>query len=416
MIKKAGVFALVVSLLLVVFSEACVKPVELPPVEPVIVSERLTVLDSSVDAEFPSQLHFSLKAGSDVNITDVRLHYTVDQESFANVTSEVYIEFVPDTTVDVQWSWDMRKTGGLPTGSGLEYWWTVEDVSGNKVETPPARFRFDDNRYSWQSLTGGKVTIYWYEGKQSFAEELMSTAQQALSRLVEDTGAYLKEPVKIYIYANTQDLQGAMVFPQEWTGGVSFTRYGIIAIGIDPNNLSWGKRSITHELTHLVVHQMTYNPYSGLPTWLEEGLAMYNEGTLEAGFVDYLKMAIDKNSLISVRSLSSPFSAQGEEAYLSYAQSYSLVEFLITIYGQDKMLELLTTFSEGSSYDGALKRVYGFDMDGLDTLWRDYIVKHYQEAEAKTGALLPAPIGTSTKLTTGVVLYLRLAAQSWVWI
>jgi len=26
--------------------------------------------------------------------------------------------------------------------------------------------------------------------------------------------------------------------------------------------------------------QMTYNPYSGLPTWLDEGLAMYGEGTL----------------------------------------------------------------------------------------------------------------------------------------
>ncbi|MBC8429683.1 MAG: hypothetical protein H8D89_01790, partial [Dehalococcoidia bacterium] len=88
--------------------------------------------------------------------------------------------------------------------------------------------------------------------------------------------------------------------------------------------------------------------------------------------------AIAEDSLISVQSLSSPFSAYAGEAYLSYAQSYSLVDFLITNYGQGTMLELLNTYREGSSYDAALERVYGFDMDGLDSLWRDYVAQQYQ--------------------------------------
>ena len=199
------------------------------------------------------------------------------------------------------------------------------------------------------------------------------TAQQVLVRLTEDTGAELKKPVEIYIYASAQDLLGAMIFPQEWTGGVAFTRYGTVAIGIPPENLGWGKRALAHELTHLVIHQMTFNPYNDLPTWLDEGLAMYGEGTPEPVYAAILAKAIDEDSLISVRSLASPFSAYAEEAVLGYAQSYSLVEFLISDYGQSQMLELLNTFSEGSSYDGALNKVYGFDMDGLDSLWRQYI-------------------------------------------
>ena len=195
-----------------------------------------------------------------------------------------------------------------------------------------------------------------------------------------------------------------MIFPTEWTGGVAFARYGIIAIGIDPDNLLWGKRSIAHELTHLVVHQMTSNPYIDLPTWLDEGLAMYTEGTLGVGFVDYLDKAITQDSLISVRSLSSPFSAYAEESYLSYAQSYSLVEFLIASYGQGKMLELLTTFSQGSGYDGALEKVYGFDMDGLDALWQDYVVNRYRNAGVKTTTVSPA-----------LILDSGLAAQSRAW-
>jgi hypothetical protein len=367
--RKIVLLALIVCLFLPVLS---------PP--PVQAQGELTILNSSAVAIFPSQLSFSLSARSNVNITDIRLCYTVDRTSFAQITSEAYIEFMPSTNVDVSWALDMVKIGGLPPGSTVEYWWRVKDASGNKVETAPVRVQFDDTRYTWRSLTQGKVTIYWYSGDDSFAQELMAATQQALGRLAEDTGAYLEKPVKLYIYASTKDLLGAMIYPQEWTGGVAFTRFGIIAIGISPDNIDWGKRAIAHELTHLVIHQVTLNPYNDLPTWLDEGLAMYNEGTLSPEFATYLSSAIAEDRLISVQSLSSPFSAYAEEATLSYAQSYSLVEFLITTYGQDKMLELLNTFRQGSGYDSALQTVYGFDMDGLDSLWRDYVTQQYQLA------------------------------------
>ena len=237
----------------------------------------------------------------------------------------------------------------------------------------------------------------------------MASAQQALARLAKDTGAYLEKPVKMYIYADAQDLRGAMIYPQEWTGGVAFTRHGIIAIGIAPNRLDWGKRAIAHELSHLVIHQVTFNPYIGLPTWLDEGLAMYAEGELESGYVALLNEAIAEESLISVRSLSSPFSAHAEQAYLAYAQSYSLVEFLINNYGQSKMLELLNTFRQGSSYDGALDKVYGFDMDGLDALWRDYVTVPAQSM--KKEGVRPALI----KAFAGLLLALGLVSGSWVW-
>ena len=405
MIKKAGIFALIVSLFLVLLCPALVQA-----------DTRLTISNNLAEAEFPLKLNFNLSARSDVNISDVRLHYTVDQESYAQVTSEVYVEFVPATTIDVKWAWDMRKTGGLPPGTIVEYWWTVADANGDKVETTPLKINFDDKRHSWKSLTEGKVTILWYEGAQSFAQELMSTAQEALTQLAEDTGAQLKKPVEIYIYASSTDLQGAMIFPQEWTGGVTFTRYGIIAIGISPNNLSWGKRATVHELTHLVTHQVTSSPYNDMPTWLNEGLSMYSEGLLEPGYVDILKKAITEDSLITVRTLSSEFSADPDQAYLAYAESYSLVEFLIGTYGRDKMLELLTTFSQGNGYyDGALEKVYGFDRDGLNTLWRVYVRRQYQEAGVTTTAISPVLIGTLNKVVSGFLLGLRLATQSWGW-
>ena len=402
MIKKANILALVICLVLSMLSPILVQA-----------QSRLTILDSSAQAEFPSGLSFNLSAQSAVDITDIRLCYTVDRVSFAQVTSEVYIEVVPASTIDVNWTLEMVKIGGLPPGSSVDYWWIVKDASGGKIETTPSRVQFDDNRYSWRSLIEGEVTIYWYKGNDSFAREIMLSAQQALARLTEDTGAKLEKPVKLYIYTNAQDLRGAMIYPQEWTGGVAFTRYGIIAIGIDSDNIHWGKRAVAHELTHLVIHQMTLNPYNDLPTWLDEGLAMHTEGVLGLEYTAYLNKAIAEGSLISVRSLSSPFSAYAGQSYLSYAQSYSLVDFLISKYGQAKMLELLLIFRQGSSYDGALEKVYGFDMDGLDTLWQDYVTVSTQQTEDK--GRHPALIEKLPVLATALLLTLGLATENWIW-
>ncbi len=382
MSKKIKLIALVFSLFLVILSPALVQA-----------QGELTILDSSAVAEFPYQLNFNLSAQSNVNITDIRLCYSVDRASFAEVISEGYVEFTPATTVDVSWTLEMVKVGGLPPGSLVEYWWRVKDASGKEVETVPVQVHYDDTRYSWRSLTEEKVTIYWYEGDNSFAQELMSAAQQALERLVEDTGAYPEKPIQIYIYASNEDFLGALLHPRGWEGGVNFPQYHIIAIGISLDSIAWGKTTIAHELTHQVVYQVTANPYNVLPRWLDEGLAMYNEnaGLLGPEFTTPLLNAITKGKLISVRSLCSEFSAIPEQAYLSYAESFSLVEYLITTYGEEKMLELLNTFREGSSYDDALEKVHGFDMDGLDSLWRGYVTEKYQPTAAELAP--PALVG-----------------------
>ncbi len=333
----------------------------------------LRITDSAVGAAFPLGISFILSVESDSEISDIRLHYRVERRSFVEVTSEVFVDFSPGTSVEAGWDWDMRRSGGLPPGTGISYWWTVTDAGGERVVSEPATFQFDDLRFAWQSLAEGNVTIYWYRGDDAFAEELMAAIGDSLDWLKEDTGAHLREPIELYVYASATDLRGSMVFPQEWTGGVAFTRYGRIAIGIGPESLAWGKKALTHELTHLVVHQMTFNPYGELPTWLEEGLAMRSEGPLGADFASYLEVAIEGDTLISARSLSSPFSAFADQSRLSYAESFSLVEFLHDGFGKDKMLELLETFRAGNSYDGALMTVYGFDTDGLDRRWREHI-------------------------------------------
>ncbi len=380
MIRKLNIILIVAVVLVSLLANAA----------PVQAQGKLTVLESSAQAGFPARLTFSLSASSGASITDIRLRYIVEQADFAEVVSEAYVEFTPATLVNVTWSLETLRTGGLPPGVSVDYWWVVTDAAGGRVETPRQQVQFNDNRYQWRGLTESNVTIQWYDGSDSFATELMAAAQDALARLATDTGAHLETPVGIYIYASTADLQGALVYPSEWTGGVAYVQFSTIAIGISPLQLDWGKGAIAHELTHMVNHQMTASPYGDLPTWLDEGLAVYAEGMPSPAYTSSLYQAVVGDSLISVRSLSSPFSAYPDLATLSYAESYSLVSFLIQDYGQPKMLELLNTFKQGSGYDEALSRVYGFDMYGLDSLWQDYVRQLYLPASQSPATQSPA--------------------------
>ena len=343
--------------------------------EPVTSGTESTIRINSSDAipDFPQSITFVLEAESNYPLTDIRLLYTIPRILRSSVTVTVQPEFEPDMNVSAEWTWDTRKST-LPTGASVVYRWVVENSAQQRIETEPVSMQFKDSRHDWEHLSNQNIDLYWYKGDDSFGRELMEAGRQALAKLAEDTDSELTQQVQIYIYGSTEDLHQALIYPDEWTGGMAFPEYGVIVIGVAPYNLEWGKRAVTHELSHMVVYQVTYSPLSNVPAWLDEGLAMYAEGDLLSNFSDNLKKAVSDDALYSIPSISGNFPAATEEAELAYAQSYSLVAFLIEQFGSAKMQQLLQAFSQGTRLDSALEEVYGFNSEQLETAWLDSVL------------------------------------------
>ncbi|MBT4510740.1 MAG: peptidase MA domain-containing protein [Chloroflexi bacterium] len=350
-------------------SDAQLLPKPSPTNEPDPTTSFINVISADSTVDFPASLTFNLEAESSHEITDIELRYTIEKVTVTSVTTTIKPDFVTGIHVITRWRWDTRKFD-LPPGARINYKWIVTNNTGDKLETESATLIFEDSRHSWSELAEENVRLLWYKGDATFGQELMDAAQTALAKLAQDTGAKLEREARIYIYGDTDELHEALIYPQEWTGGLAFTDYGIIVIGISTDRLSWGKRTIAHELSHLVIHQMTYNPLSNVPTWIDEGLAMFTEGGLRDDLADNLDDALEDDTLFPVRSLGGSFPTDSEEAGLAYAQSYSLVSFLIENYGSEKMMALLELLKQGNSYDDALLEIYEFDVDGLDEEWR----------------------------------------------
>jgi hypothetical protein len=353
----------------------------------------IEVVNSDAQTDFPQGIIFSLEARAATDIVDMDIECQVVRRSLVPVICRSDVDFDSAQHVMVSWTWDMQDAGGAPPGTDIEYRWLIEDASGNTYTSPYDTVRYDDSRYNWRGRTSDNITLWWYEGDSAFAQQLIDAADGAANRLTAEFNVSLEQPVKFYIYADAWALQSSLVNPDIWTGGQAFPDYGAIMIGIEVDNLDWGERTVAHELGHLVVGQLVYGPFGWLPTWLSEGIAMNAEGELSDNFQDSLDSAISGDTLFSVRSIASSFPSDATEAILCYAESHSIVKFLIDNYGSEQFLQLLDLFKQGSTDDEASLQIYGFDTDGLNENWRASLGLGPQATVTPTSTASPSQEG-----------------------
>jgi len=344
------------------------------------------VINDEPTLNFPNSIAFRATIESSVSITSVVLEYGTNELTCGSVVAKAFPHFTPDTIVNVEWNWEMRQSGSLPPGATIWWRWRYLDESGNEHVSEQKTLTWLDSKHNWQTITSGYINLHWYSGNQAFAQELLNAAETGLARLKNDAGLQPDKLIHFYIYANTDDMKEAILYEPSWTGGMAFSEHDIVIIGISKQDIEWGRTTIAHELTHVLVGHLTFSCLGDVPTWLNEGLAVYSEGGLDLGSENLLNEAISSDELLTVRSLSGGFSEVPSRAYLSYSQSYSIVKYLIDTYGQDKMNSLLITLRDGTTIDDALMKVYGFDVDGLEKSWRQAIGAAPKAASAQPTA------------------------------
>lgn len=265
----------------------------------------------------------------------------------------------------------------IPVGSQFRYHWVVTLENGQTLTTPDADYLHLDGRYEWKSQADGQVTVYWYGANDASAQVALRAARASLeetSKLLEVTVRY---PIRLIVYRTEDDgraakqPRSAAFDAQVSTGG---QRVAPDLLLVFANN----EDVVRHEVAHIVTHVAGDGPFVGLPSWLDEGQAVYSQRAPGPEYSGGLQLAISQDVVLPLTSINSPVS-QPSQVNAFYGQSWSTVKFLIDTYGQAKYAELYRTIYGGARIDDALQKVYGVDQDGLYNQWR-----------AKNG-LKPAP-------------------------
>ena len=367
----------------------------------VLAESAIEVISAEEGYAFSDALFFSITARSSEPIERVILFYGRDE---GPLVRRIYPEFSPGKKIQVEHVETLER-GQFAPGTSLRSWWRLETKGGEVLETAPHTMVYTDDAHDWQVISGAHVDLHWYGDRGETAKALIAAGEQAIERLQDDIGVPLEHKISVYVYNSERDMSRA-VAPRSEAYDERVTTLGI-AVG-DRTLLLLGphrdaEATIAHELSHVVVGIATDNPYTDLPRWLDEGLAMYAEGELPANNERALQRAIRDDALFSIRSMSS-YPGQSSLVDPYYGQVYSVVEFMLDEFGAAKMRELLAVFADGSRQEDALAQVYGLSLEELDNLWRESLgLKARQSAEPSVTSEPETPSAQQTPVCGSLI-------------
>ncbi|MCA1670506.1 MAG: hypothetical protein LC793_24625, partial [Thermomicrobia bacterium] len=321
-------------------------------------------------AHFPDTIAFHLEASAvSGEIASLNLLY---HAANTPVTKRVRVPVERGQRIKIDYALDTQ-TDFLAPGLDIEYRWAFTLADGTQFRTDAATLFYMDDQQQWKKTTSGQVTLWWYSGDDAFGKDAIDTATRAVDTLKKTYSVTSDRPIRILLYANARDLRVALPpNSAEWIGGGASTELGIIHASIAPGRSAGSeiRRIIPHEISHMIVYQASLNPYNHPPLWLDEGLAVHNQETPDVRFRPLVKDAVDNGKLISLRALNSPFPLSAEQALLSYAESESVVNYIINAYGSKTIGALVAAFKDELSYDQVVQKVLKESIEDLDKEWK----------------------------------------------
>lgn len=326
---------------------------------------------STMLVDFPERLTFTMTSTGD-DITGAEVFW---RPLGSTATSMAEVIVAPGNPNSAVYTVDTR-VNYIPPGLNLEYFWRVTTTDGAVHQSETKTAQYLDTRFEWSSLETGLVNIYWYQGNDAFANTVAHAANRTLVHLLDEFGLATTEPMNIMVYANDRDFSGAMrPNSADWIGGVAYSGLSLIIVQLDPVSSASGEvgRMIPHEVAHVVIHHAAANPYNSPPPWLDEGLSTWVQETPDTRLDPILDRAVREGRLIPLPALRSSFPLDPDQAMLSYAQSLSVVEYLVETYGEETTGQLVTIYQEEVTHDRALQMVLGVDIEELDTAWKTWL-------------------------------------------
>jgi hypothetical protein len=339
--------------------------------QPALAQSGPRVTADAAVVDFPAGIRFELAAESGQPLTRAELRYGADARSCLPSEARQALRFDSAAAIAVDWEWDFTRTSLLPPGVRFWWQWELEDAAGARLLTDKQWSTITDQRFTWRTATRDLVTVTWAAGDAAFGQELLDLSLRSLDRLEHEMGVRPDGPVGLVVYPTTADLTDSFVTLPEWAGGVALPAYNVVVTAIEPGQDSWASSVVPHELAHLVVGTLVFNCRgAGLPTWLNEGLAVHAEGPAAPGDLARVRQALSAGALPSLRSMANGFQADRSRALLAYAHSAEVVRWMLAEFGPERLAELLALVRAGQTIDPALEAVYGLNTDGLDAGWR----------------------------------------------
>ncbi len=373
-------------------------------------TDPITITSQTATETFPKGIDFQVSVqDSAAMISDATLILSSSKPRYVQVERTVPVS-TPQQTLTLHWHEDTTSADAfIYPGTIIHYKWQLHDNANNwYTQQDQQTLTVIDNRFDWQHLTQGLVQVNWYGQSIGFGQTVLSQALNNVRRISGNLGGALLHPVNLWVYQTPEDFRGSLPpGVHEWVGGIAFPPLDEASIVVDNPNADTLIRDMPHELTHLVFHQLIAQGILA-PLWFDEGMAVYNQTYQEPDMLQTFKHALATHTLLRLNAISYTFPADADAAYLAYAQSWKLISYMYTTFGQTKMAKLITLMNGATTeFNEDLKQALGEDQIHLENSWRVQLnqpsvltpADMAQSTPQASNAPLPHPVGGSDAVT-----------------
>ncbi|MDO8445644.1 MAG: peptidase MA family metallohydrolase [Deltaproteobacteria bacterium] len=225
---------------------------------------------------------------------------------------------------------------------------------------------------SFINKEGSHFNVRYEGGESDVVGHLVAIIlEEAYQKIGSDLGFYPDHSITTILYSAEQfrDVTRA----PSWSGAIYDGKIRIPVGGVRERS-DVLEKVIFHEYTHAVVHRMGGGK---VPTWLNEGIAQYEEGQLserEDGF-RYLATSL---SLVPLSYLEGSFMGlTQEQAVIAYTEGLSAVKYIMDEYGVGMLSRLISSYKDGKGSEAAIKDTFQMTYKEFQESWIRSLKKRY---------------------------------------
>ncbi|MBW6484563.1 MAG: hypothetical protein K0B01_00205 [Syntrophobacterales bacterium] len=226
-------------------------------------------------------------------------------------------------------------------------------------------------------MENSHFVIRYTAGDEGLAGKLKRESLRIRERVIADIGRDFTEKTEILLCPTLEtfrEVQPGGASVPLWSIGVAYFAENVIVL-LSPRAIKGSRIDpvavFAHEFSHIALGRALAGVT--VPTWLNEGLAMYEAREWTFSRTSVLTRAALMGRLIPLRTLTLSFPSEQEPAELAYAEGFMFVSFLINKLGQEAFQRLIRDYTRYGDLEGALRRGTGMDIATLEERWLVYL-------------------------------------------
>jgi hypothetical protein len=214
------------------------------------------------------------------------------------------------------------------------------------------------------------------------ARDIQNISENFFPQVTDEIGYSIGRKIDIWFCETRKEFERTVNAPiQDWAAGCAYPLQARIVL-LDPI-LSEDRRIdlariVEHEITHVIFGLYVKENLNKVPRWFNEGVAMYVSD--DWGYSNYWTILTGTlgNNIIPLYDISEYFPQSAYQARLAYAESCSIIMFMVKRYGNDALKRCIHELAKGRPFDEALASATGVNIDWLEGRWMKDLKKRYK--------------------------------------